>query len=1038
MRLKRLELQGYKSFATRTEFVFPTGITAIVGPNGSGKSNVADAIRWALGEQSLRMLRGKTTEDMIFSGGQRRARAGMAQVLLTLDNSDEWLPLDFSEVTIGRRAYRSGESEYLLNGNRVRLRDLIDLLAESGLAQRTYTVIGQGLVDAALSLQPQERRALFEEAAGIAVYRVRREEAASRLEETGRNLERVRDLLSDVAPRLQRLEEQAARFQEHERVSAHLRRLQKAWYGYHWGQAQEALRAALERAQSLETALIVRQEEAEEVAARLADLRQQQTLLRASLRDAYRRTADLHEQADMAQRELAVLAERVRLLSIRQEELAGELEPLLAQQDQQQERVNAAQARLQELQSQVLAQERGVEVLEEELNGLRLQAEAQASRRMQMEGELQALRARREALEGAVADARALEARLEAELELLSHLRRTEDGTSRGTRAVLQAGLPGVEGLLSQMIRVPQEWERAVEAALGPRLQAVVVLDWQAVAEVRSALQPDERVVLLPLSPPPPPRAGGQEDGRWLVAADVVASDPRPRPLVESLLGATVLVDDLEQARSLLPRLGPGAQCVTPLGEVVAYDGTVAVGTGSSGLLGRERSWRELPERLRAARLERERLETEASRMAQSIALLQQALQQAGQESAQASSRLAEAESGLLGQARTDLALARQALETQRAFLSQEATVLERLNGQVSGCRAQIEDLVAQRAAAQQRAAGLREETARLERDLAQVRSSLGWAEEALNRLAQEQEQAENQQRQVGLRLRQAEERLGGARLEVARCQDRLARLQERIQEDLGLVRLEVGDQVTAQTPLPLEPLVSPLPTVEALPEGLEEEVQRLRAHLRQLGPVNPNAPQEYSETQERYRFLSEQVRDLEATTSRLHGVIADLDQMMEQAFRETFEAAAAAFEETFSRLFGGGSARLELTDPGNLAHTGVDIVARPPGKRMQSLALLSGGERALVAAALIFAILRVRPTPFCVLDEVDAMLDEVNVARFRALLEELSNQTQFIVITHNRGTVEAADTVYGVSMGSEGVSQVISLRLDEQGSERG
>ncbi|MGC8945490.1 MAG: AAA family ATPase [Anaerolineae bacterium] len=1064
MRLQRLELQGYKSFADRTEFVFPTGITAIVGPNGSGKSNIADAIRWALGEQSLRLLRGKTTEDMIFSGSGRRPRAGMAQVLLTLDNGDGWLPLDFAEVTVGRRAYRSGESEYLLNGNRVRLRDLMDLLAESGLAQRTYTVIGQGLVDMALSLQPQERRTLFEEAAGISVYRARREEAAAQLDETERNLERVRDLLSEIAPRLKRLEEQMARFQEYERVSGYLKQLQRAWYGYHWGRAQQELQRAQERARAAEEALAARQAEAETVAARLADLRGRQTELRNHLRDAYRRVADLHERMDAAQRELAALTERSRLLAIREEELQAELEPLRAQETAQAQRVRAAQAQEAELRERVAAQEARVAALEAELADLRRWVREQAAGRERIEAELRALQAQRDELEAALAQTRAMLARLEAEQELLARMRDETVGLAEGTRRILQAGLPGVVGLVSQIVRVPPEWEPAVEAALGPHLQAVVVEDWETVRAARCLLGADGRAILLPLaelrarphpspsgfaatpSPsgfaatPSPLLAEGQERGGGAAAgggggvrcATVVSCEERFRPLVEALLGRVWRAEDLEAARVLAPTLPPGGRCVTREGEIVAADGTVTIGRAEGGLLARERAWQELPDRLEAARRKQEEQEVERARVVQAIAEWEARRQEATRAADEAAARLSQAESPL-AQARTDLALARQALENGRALQAREQATLERIRRDAEARRNRLAELARERKAVGKRLEALRQETSRHEEALREARARIGPAEEELNRLAAEQESAEAEERRVAARIRQAEEQWNAARLELSRAQDRLTRLQERIQEDLGLVDLEVRGPVRLQQPLPLEPLVTSLPVVEALPEGLEEEIGRLKARLRQLGPINPGAPQEYAEVHQRYRFLSEQVADLEAASARLRAVIADLDQMMERAFRETFEAVAQAFEENFTRLFNGGSARLELTDPDDLGRTGVDILARPPGKRLQSLALLSGGERALTAVALIFAILRVRPTPFCVLDEVDAMLDEANVARFRDLLTELSARTQFIVITHNRGTVEAADTVYGVSMGPDGTSQVLSLRLSEE-----
>ena len=1033
MRLKRLELQGYKSFADRTEFVFPTGITAIVGPNGSGKSNIADAIRWALGEQSLRLLRGKTTGDMIFSGSGRRARAGMAQVLLTLDNGDGWLPVDFAEVTLGRRAYRSGESEYLLNGNRVRLRDLMDLLAESGLAQRTYTVIGQGLVDMALSLQPQERRALFEEAAGISVYRARREEAAAQLDETERNLDRVRDLLSEIAPRLKRLEEQMARFQEYERVSGYLKQLQRAWYGYHWGQAQQALQAAQARARAAEEALAARQAEADAVAARLADLRHRQTELRNDLRDAYRRVADLHERMDAAQRELAALTERSRLLEAREKELEGEMEPLQAQETAQAERVRAAQAQEAELRERVAAQEARVAAMEAELARLRHQVREQAAQRDRIEAELRALRARRAELEKALAETRALQARLEAEQELLARMRDEMAGLAEGTRRLLQARLPGVIGLVSQILRVPPEWERAVEAALGSRLQAVIVEDWETVRAARRALGENGRAILLPLARPhPSPAACGETAGGGVRCSALVSCEERFRPVVEALLGQVWLVEDLEAARALAPTLPPGGRCVTREGEIVAADGTVTVGRAEGGLLARERAWQELPGRLEAVRRKREEQEAELARVVGAIEEGEARRREAGRAADEAATRLAQAESPL-AQARTDLALARQALENGRTLLAREQAALDRVRREIEARRARLAEVRRERETVRKRLEDLQQETGRYEAALRETRARIGPAEEELNRLTAEQEAAEADERRVSARIRQAEEQWNAARLEVSRAQDRLTRLQERIQEDLGLVDLEVRGPVRLQQPLPLEPLVTSLPIVETLPEGLEEEIHRLKARLRQLGPINPGAPQEYAEVSERHRFLSEQVADLEAASARLRAVIAELDQMMERAFRETFEAVAQAFEENFTRLFNGGSARLELTDPDDPARTGVDILARPPGKRLQSLALLSGGERALTAVALIFAILRVRPTPFCVLDEVDAMLDEANVARFRDLLTELSERTQFIVITHNRGTVEAADTVYGVSMGPDGVSQVLSLRLSKE-----
>ena len=370
-------------------------------------------------------------------------------------------------------------------------------------------------------------------------------------------------------------------------------------------------------------------------------------------------------------------------------------------------------------------------------------------------------------------------------------------------------------------------------------------------------------------------------------------------------------------------------------------------------------------------------------------------------------------------------------LRSQQVALQREESLLERLRAQRAARRQRAEELGAEHGGIVARAQEQRAAAAEMEAQLRQVGERIQPAEDKLARLREEQTSLARRERRARDRTRDWESRHGRAQLEVARCQDALDLLKQRIEEDLGLVELELAESVTVQTPLPMRPLVSQLPVVEELPEGLEEEIQRVKARARRLGRVNPHALDDYAEVQERHQFLTEQSADLETASERLRQVVAELDELMETAFRETFDAVATRFSETFVVLFDGGAARLELTEPEDLLSSGVDIVARPPGKRAQRLALLSGGERALTAAALMFALLHVSPTPFCVLDEVDAMLDEANVARFRALLQELAQQTQFIVITHNRGTVEAADTIYGVSMGADGVSQVVSLKMD-------
>ena len=1281
MHLKHLTLQGYKSFADKTEFEFPQGITAIVGPNGTGKSNIADGIRWALGERSMSTLRAKSSADMIFAGGDGRARAGMAEVSLTFDNSDGGLLIEFSEVTISRRAYRSGENEYLINGSQVLLRDIEELLAESSLSERTYTVIGQGLVDAALSLRPQERRALFEEAAGITLYRDRREKTVERLDETERNLDRVHDIIAEVTPRLQRLGRDADQVEQHRRLTAHLERLQRTWYGYRWGQRQAELERALERASNLKEKLAVRRQETSRLNERLTRVRQREGELRASLRDWYRESGDLHEQVDQARRELAVSEERERLLKTRRTELLAEIDPLTTQRDQQAEQVDQLDRQVEELTQQIVARRQRLTEVEREAQSKEQLAEARERKRAKVEKELRQQRSRidrldqelveareeisRLASEQAVAEERArqLESRREAVLAELQPLHQDEqeqaeqvaggrarleeleatlverkqaledleaawrtfreqaqnppeealhiaeelreqqpqverlDASIRETReeeaslvgelkarermhatgaaygtgvqALVEANLDGVVGPLAALIRVPSAWERAIEAALGSDLQAVLLEQASAVGQAHQILEEQGgRLTLLALDGLRPETLAKRLPHGAVSAADTVSCGDRIRPAVDALLGGIALCENLAEARALQPEMPPGTRCVTRAGVVLRADGAFVVGrAGDGGILADERARRELSDRLagvrrrleeleerreavveRAATLrarleqierrvaeareerrhrfqeelgqartavavaeetlrsqraaldreeselerihsQRQSLQDQAGKLksqrtavleraqalqlavsrvedveevppaqaaegfltrlqdahrrcqqiekqqreaSERISTLEDRLERLTRRAAEAREEMARFERDSLSEARTAVAVTEASLESERQALERESALLERLRSQVDARRERARELKAERETLLHRIEELRQETSRLEGKLHAVRDRIQPAEDELEELNKRQTSLEKQRQRAQELERGAEERHGRAQLETERKRDELRILAERIQEDLGLVELELGERVTAQSPLPMRPLVSELPVVEKLPEGLEGEMQFVKKRLRHLGAVNPNAPQELDEVQERHTFLTEQAADLEAATAQLRHTVSELDTLMEKAFEETFEAVTERFSTMFSRLFDGGEARLELTEPGDLLNTGVDIVARPPGKRPQRLALLSGGERALTATALLFSLLQVSPTPFCVLDEVDAMLDEANVGRFRAKLEELALETQFIVITHNRKTVESAETVYGISMGSNAVSQIVSLKMDE------
>jgi chromosome segregation protein len=440
---------------------------------------------------------------------------------------------------------------------------------------------------------------------------------------------------------------------------------------------------------------------------------------------------------------------------------------------------------------------------------------------------------------------------------------------------------------------------------------------------------------------------------------------------------------------------------------------------------------RELPSQIEETEQRCRTLEEQQRSTVQAIAALESQLRDLDQRIKVATEEASKVEQETVATTRTQAAVVEEMLRSHQATQKREGALLERIMTQIAARGQRIEELDTEHTDVLARVERLNEEIGSLQKTIDQTRRRIQPSEDELSRLGEEQTALEERERIARDRVRDAESRHGRAQLEVDRCQDELALLAHRIEEDLGLVELNLADSVTAQTPLPLHPVVSELPIVEELPQGMDEEIQRLKARLRRVGGVNPAAPEDYAEVKERHGFLTEQSADLEAASEQLHQVVGELDELMEVAFQKTFDAVAERFEETFTTLFNGGAARLELTDPEDLMNTGVDIVARPPGKRAQRLALLSGGERSLTAVALMFAILQVSPAPFCVLDEVDAMLDEANVGRFRGLLQSLSEQTQFIIITHNRNTVEAADTIYGISMGTDGVSQVVSLQLE-------
>lgn len=1165
MRLKKLQLQGYKTFANKTEFLFDEGVTAVVGPNGSGKSNIADAVRWVLGEQRASELRSKRNTDMIFAGSPSKPRAGMASAFLTLDNRDGWLPIDYAEVEIGRKAYRSGESEYYLNGSRVRLTDIRELLATSGLAQRTYTMIGQGLIDSALSLKADERRALFEEAAGISHYKDRRASTLRRLQETQRNIERVHDVLSEIEPRLRSLKRQASRAENFGTLQTDLRELLRVWYGYQWRVTHEGLLAAREQSATAEKAwkearrqLVFLQEQIDESRRRynhyqsqiqrkeeerdgmreqfeharrqVAILTERQTLITRQLREINDDLPDLEQQQATAQKELASATEALSEVQAQLSRERGELATFEQSFKAQQAEVDAQQDAVKKLERQVWEAQQFVSQAEGQLTQLREQLAAREKETFD-EGEDADLEEKgsefKQSLDKLQSEQKKLQAKrreLDDERKELirnvkklrkqqGELARKANGVSKEV-ARMEARVETLKQMqrrktkftgnfqrLAELVSTRQKYQDALEAALQLRLNTLILDDTDALFKLLTD-HPDTPLTAYVRGEQ---RVYSQQaidlpDGaRWL--CELI--DSKRDEVTDVLCGDFVFVENDGAAYEIALRLPAGLTVIGGSGSVIHAGGIVeqraaddslkvrrevesaekATKTKQSDLdkaqqlvrqnrdevddkqaaidklntrerklqadldklnrdyqkVQRERDRIQQQQRFR--KRQRESHASDLKRLKKRIAELEQSRTERDGSIGSIETRLNEARVVLQGMS---IGEARQQRTQRQQQIAATQTIVDGRRAVADSRRATMQQVETRLSRQRNRRASLQNQQSQF--DLEAEQSKLDSLRGQMDTLSDDMQPLRSMVRQTrgelsdleaDLSVHQkaahaTEETYTEARLTLNQVENRIDALQERIKGDLGIVALEFDESETVQTPLPIDEIVEELPQVEELPDGIELSIQKRRGQMQRMGAINPDAPAEYAETQKRYDFLSEQIEDLLATEKQLRDVIDELDDLTSREFAATVERVNVIFGDMFTQLFGGGSAELILTNPDNLTVSGVDIIAQLPRRRAQGLALLSGGERSLTAAALIFSLLKVTPPPFCMMDEVDAALDEANINRFRDVLRELAIHTQFVVITHNRGTVQAANTIYGISMGTDSASQVLSIKPED------
>ena len=1187
MELKKVELTGFKSFPEKICVEFDRGITAIVGPNGSGKSNISDAIRWVLGEQSARTLRGSKMEDVIFAGTERRKPVNFAQVTLVLDNSDRKMAIDYDEVAISRKVFRSGESEYTINGGRCRLRDVQELLMDTGIGKDGYSIIGQGQIDQLLSSKPQDRRMIFEEAAGIVKYKSRKETAEKQLAEEENNLSRVQDILEELTSRIEPLTAQAEAARQYLTLKEELKtyevtaflgqyqqyRDQFAKVEGHLENLLEQLAGAKTRQEEIRLRTEAYKKEAGEARQAYKELNDLHHSLEISLQSKEGEKGRLQEQQSARERERDRLTEDLdeakKKLHVQWETIRAEEEKIKekeaqykAQEEKRQEAAQAlekwhgcqqerrqswteaaekAEACKQETAERRARTERFQAMLEydrsqketllekeKELETQQTLREEEVRRAETLRKELaedcrkkdeefrqlmdriqtlrQEIREKQQQQEKTVTALRETQSRL----KWLKDLEREYEGFSSSVKSVMQMKkadphrFAKVRGTLSDLITVPEELAVAMEIALGPAVQNIVTEDQDCARQVIDILRREQkgRATFLPMD-----RVSGRgeiRDRQKILALpgirgfahELIGYDRQYKEIISRQLGNVLVAEDFDSAAEAARQYGNTLRVVTLKGDIFNIGGSITGGSTmkAGNILGRKGEIDSLTRALAQRQRENEQAQKETEALTARRQEMNQRLEELGAAQDEAKARLRSAETReeqarfLLKQTaeqrESSRDLHRTLEETNREHLESLEQYAEEVRQQEEREAAAVqeaaekqaahEEAVREEAAARSRelelritCSGLTQEieymrrntekereeadslTARAEDCLEGIQACSDQQEQLrcrLEELAAEQEELERRIREKGEETREMEEQqnqksrlwdesmqaaeevlrqIGDLEKEQVRLENQKARaqkdltdLQDRIWEDYELT-------YTAALTMERKDLGSPA--------AMKRRIGELREQIRSLGSVNVDAITELTALQERCAFLSEQRDDITRSEESLREIIGQLQTQMEKQFAEGFQKIAQLFEETFCKLFGGGRALLQLTEGEDALEAGVEIIAQPPGKKLQNMMLLSGGERTLTAISLLFAIQQLNPAPFCILDEIEAALDDVNVSRFASYLQELCGKTQFIVITHRKGTMEAAHTMYGVTMEEKGISKCISVKFENQ-----
>ncbi|MEI3436481.1 MAG: chromosome segregation protein SMC [Clostridia bacterium] len=1182
MYLKRLELQGFKSFADKTILELMPGITTVIGPNGSGKSNISDAIRWVLGEQSMKSLRGTKSLDIIFAGTQNRKSLGFAEASLVFDNSDGALPIEYTEVTVTRKIYRSGETGYYINKVPCRLKDVLELFMDTGIGKDGYSIIGQGKIDEILSNKSEDRRHIFEEAAGIVKYRTRKQESEKKLEHTKLNLLRINDILTEIEGNLEPLQMQADKAKKYLNLREELKNIEIGLFVYNIEKYKQDLEKVvqdieimqsqcndeegrLERVKILKEELKSSIDEITETIENMSNIgfesQKQIEQLNSDINVAKTRIANNNENNDRYLKEIEEQNAKIKELKDEIEQKEAKKDNLKQNKEKFEKELNEKQAELDklteklsskeleiegykhtveentdkkyELQSEINAQninyqnfeKRQAQIKQEmqstisELDGTRLNKEDIAKQFNEIENKKnkaqnslnEVSKQREEAnqkIKSFESNINILSSEMrikESRLKFLIETEKEKEGYIKSVKSLLkdcenikELG-KGMNGVLANIIEVPDDLQTAIEMCLGASLQNIVTETETDAKRLVEHLRKNNlgRASFLPISSVRGKKLDkikGNESGVVGIASDLVKYNKKYEQIILNLLGRTVIVDNMDTAIKVAKQNGYTFRIVTTEGDLINPSGAITGGSVAKktvNILGRGKEIEKLEKEIKNLKQKIEKLENDKQNYEESIegilelsANLEKELQEIDityatekqkvisineniEKLEKRLNRLKEEQANLEKQkeeavsTKGDLQVEINKIVEQNEELSKIITEFAELNKDdqkyIDDLNFDITNLKISVSSFDESEASIQEIQERINQELENAHTSIENKNTQIEQIKKDNEELEKSIQETLQKIEEVKESVNSSSSKIEELKKERAQKSEKLskQEDEITAKFKVIEDLKGQLvkldvkKTKIEEDINGIinkmwEEYELTPNNAEQyqkpenvaltqrRVNSLRTEIRELGSVNVDSIEEYKNLKDRYDFMSEQRLDLENTMSKLRKVISDMTQIMKEQFKEKFKVINKNFGEVFAELFGGGKAELTLEDEENILECGIDITVQPPGKKLQNMMLLSGGEKAFTAIALLFAILKINPAPFCVLDEIEAALDDVNVFRYADYLKKFTDHTQFLVITHRKGTMEVADTVYGVTMEESGISKLLSMKLKQ------